>query len=191
MNRLLRLGWVVLRAWLHLHRHGGPQGSPLDPWRTRLRVLPNDLDLLRHVNNGVYLTLMDIGRVDLLVRTGAQRAASARGWYPVVVGETIRFRRSLRLGERFEIVTRVLGWDDRLVYLEQIFQRRRPAAEPEVVAEAVVAARYLARTGGGVPAPDVAAAFGSVPQSPPLPADVLAWARSIHLTRASSDPPEK
>jgi acyl-CoA thioesterase FadM len=191
VNRLLRLGWVALRAHLHMLRRGGPEGSALEPWRTPLRVFPNDLDLLRHVNNGVYLTLMDIGRVDLLIRTGAQAAAASRGWYPVVVGETIRFRRSLRLWDRFEIITRVLGWDDRLVYLEQVFERRSASGGPEVVAEAVVAARFLARTGGGVPAPDVAVAFGSVPQSPPLPPDVLAWARSIQLTRPSSDPAEK
>lgn len=177
MNRLLRLAWVVLRARLH----GGPQGSPLDPWRTPLRVLPNDLDLLRHVNNGVYLSLMDIGRVDMLVRTGAQRTVAARGWYPVLVGATIRFRRSLQLGERFEIITRVLGWDDRVVYLEQVFERRHGSGEPEVVAEAVVAARFLKRTGGGVPAPDVAAAFGSPRLSPPVPDDVLTWARSIRV----------
>jgi acyl-CoA thioesterase FadM len=55
--------------------------------------MPNDLDLLRHMNNGSYLTLMDIGQVDLLVRSGAQREVDRRRWYPVVVGESIRFRR--------------------------------------------------------------------------------------------------
>src|SRR6185503_3961101 len=30
-----------------------------------LRVWPNDLDLNIHVNNGRYLTLMDLGRMDL------------------------------------------------------------------------------------------------------------------------------
>jgi len=187
VNRLLRLAWVVLRARLDGRargrgaRSGGSQGSPLDPWRTPMRVLPNDLDLLRHMNNGVYLSLMDIGRVDMLVRTGAQRVVARRGWYPVVVGESIRFRRSLRLGDRFEIVTRVLGWDDRLVYVEQSFERRAPSGGVEVVAEAIVAARFLARTGGGVPATDIAAAFGADRQSPALPDAVLTWARAIHL----------
>lgn len=182
MNRLLRLAWVVLRARWQSRRPGAAHGSPLDRWRTPLRVLPNDLDLLRHMNNGAYLSLMDIGRVDMLVRTGAQRTIAAHGWYPVLVGATIRFRRSLRLGERFEIVTRVLGWDDRVVYLEQVFERRSASGEPEVVAKAVVAARFLKRTGGSVPAPDIAAAFGSPRPSPPIPKNVQTWSRSIHLT---------
>ncbi|WP_407343863.1 acyl-CoA thioesterase [Pengzhenrongella phosphoraccumulans] len=180
MNRLLRLAWIVARARSDARRHGGPQGEPLADQRTALRVLPNDLDLLRHMNNGVYLSLMDLGRVDMLVRTGVHDAVSARGWYPVVVGESIRFRRSLQLWERFEIITRVLGWDDRVVYLEQVFERRSAAGEPEVVAEAIVAARFLARTGGGVPAPDVAEAFGADRESPILPEEVTAWNSSLH-----------
>ncbi|NMR21302.1 acyl-CoA thioesterase [Cellulomonas fimi] len=180
MNRLLRLAWVVLRA----RARGGRQGSPLDRWRTPLRVLPHDLDLLRHMNNGVYLSLMDIGRVDMMVRSGGQRALTVRGWYPVVVAESIRFRRSLQLWERFEIVTRVLGWDERVVYVEQAFERPAGDGAPggrEVVAEAVVVARFLARSGGGVDAPEVAEAFGMPRLSPPVPDDVLAWARSIDV----------
>jgi acyl-CoA thioesterase FadM len=178
VNRVLRLAWVVLRA----RARGGRQGSPLDPWRTPLRVLPNDLDLLRHMNNGVYLSLMDIGRVDMMVRSGGQRALSARGWYPVVVAESIRFRRSLQPWERFEIVTRVLGWDERVVYVEQVFERAtRDGTSHEVVAEAVVVARFLARSGGGVDAPEIATAFGMPRLSPAVPDDVLAWARSIDV----------
>ena len=180
MNRLMRLAWILAHARWDAWRLGGPQGDPLGDQRTALRVLPNDLDLLRHMNNGVYLSLMDLCRVDMLVRTGVHHAVSARGWYPVVVGESIRFRRSLQLWEKFEIVTRVLGWDDRVVYLEQVFERRRATGEPEVVAEAIVAARFLARTGGGVPAPDVAESFGASRESPNLPDEVTTWSSTLH-----------
>ncbi|RYV50299.1 acyl-CoA thioesterase [Pengzhenrongella frigida] len=182
MNRLLRLAWIVARARLDARRAGWQADSPFVPRRTALRVLPNDLDLLRHMNNGVYLSLMDLGRVDMMLRTGVHAAVSAQGWYPVVVGESIRFRRSLQLWERFEIETRVLGWDDRVVYLEQVFERRRPSGDVEVVAEAIVAARFLARTGGGVPAPDVAESFGADRVSPELPDEVSTWSRAIRLT---------
>ncbi|MDC0434241.1 thioesterase family protein [bacterium] len=33
-------------------------------------VLPNDLDLTMHMNNGRYLTICDFNRVDLFVRSG-------------------------------------------------------------------------------------------------------------------------
>ena len=187
MNRLVRL----LVVWLRARRHRGP-GTPLDEWRTPLRVMPNDLDLLRHMNNGSYLTLMDIGRVDMLVRTGAQREISRRRWYPVVVGESIRFRRSLELWDRFVIVTRVVGWDERVFFLEQRFERAPSAgspatAAPEVVAEAWVAARFIARAGGTVASPDVADAFAVAAVSPPVPAAVLAWARALDLAHRPRD----
>jgi hypothetical protein len=76
----------------------------------------------------------------------------------------------------------VLGWDDRVVYLEQDFERRRSSGETEVVAEAIIAARFLARTGGGVPAPDVAESFGADRTSPDLPPEVTDWSRAIRLT---------
>jgi acyl-CoA thioesterase FadM len=182
VNRLVRL----LRVWLRAHRalRATPPGhrpSPLDVTRTPLRVMPNDLDLLRHMNNGSYLTLMDIGRVDMTVRCGGQEQLSRHGWYPVVVGESIRFRRSLRLGERFELVTRVLGWDERIVYVAQSFERPGRSGAPEVVADAWVVARFLRRTGGTVPASEVAAAFGAGAVSPEVPQDAARWARSLDL----------
>jgi acyl-CoA thioesterase FadM len=182
VNRLVRL----LVVWLRARRHRGP-GTPLDEWRTALRVMPNDLDLLRHMNNGSYLTLMDIGRVDMLVRSGAQREVDRRRWYPVVVGESIRFRRSLELWDRFVIVTSVIGWDERVIFLEQRFERARGAETPEIVAEAWVAARFIARAGGTVASPDVAVAFGLAPASPLVPEAVLAWARALDLAHRPRD----
>lgn len=178
MNRLLRL----LLIWLRARRHRGG-GSVLDEWVTPLRVMPNDLDLLRHMNNGSYLTLMDLGRVDMILRSGNQPALDRRGWFPVVVGESIRFRRALNLGERFVIVTRVLGWDERVIYVEQRFERaaRDGAPDRELVAEAWVVARFLAKKGGSVPAPDVGELCGVGRTGPEVPDDVLAWARSLDL----------
>ncbi|MFI2751874.1 acyl-CoA thioesterase [Cellulomonas sp. P22] len=188
MNRLVRLLLVWLAARRALRRTPpGQRPSAFDEGRTPLRVMPNDLDLLRHMNNGSFLTLMDIGRVDMMVRCGAQAEVARRGWYPVVVGESIRFRRSLVLWERFEIVTRVVGWDERVTFVEQRFERRGRDGSPEVVAEAWVVARFLARRGGSVPPADVATSFGLDGPSPALPADLLAWARSLDLAHREPD----
>lgn len=187
MNRYLRLLLVWLRARRSLRsRAGAAPVSPLEEYRTPLRVMPNDIDLLRHVNNGAYLTLLDIGRVDMTLRSGAQSALSERGWFPVVVGESIRFHRSMVLGERFTIVARVLGWDERVVYLDQRFERAARGGGVEVVAEAWIVARFLARSGGTVPSPRVAEAFGMDPASPAVPDDVLAWSRSLDLAHRSA-----
>ena len=60
----MKLYLRLLHLWLLGRRRS--RVSVMGPVRTPFRVWPTDLDLLRHVNNGVYLTIMDIGRLDLL-----------------------------------------------------------------------------------------------------------------------------
>ena len=45
----------------------------------------------------------------MLVRSGIWSIVNKRGWYPVVVAETISFRKSLTLWQRFDVESRVLG----------------------------------------------------------------------------------
>ncbi len=46
------------------------------------RVLPTDLDVLGHMNNGVYLSIMDLGRMDLLQRSGIWSRLFGAGIFP-------------------------------------------------------------------------------------------------------------
>ena len=154
MNLLLRL---AILAIVGRFRSRVPI---LGPCRTPFRVLPTDLDVLRHVNNGVYFSLMDLARVDLMRRSGLFGQLMKRGWYPVVMAETIQFRRSLKLFERFTIVTRVLTWDEKGILLEQRFERGG-----ETVARAILRSRFLSRAGGSVPTADLLA-LGDVPLAP-------------------------
>lgn len=164
MKLYLRLLWLVL-----VGRRRAPV-SVLGPCRTPFRVAPTDLDLLRHVNNGVYLSVLDVARLDLIARCGLAPRLRARGWYPVVAAETITFRRSLRLFERFEVETVILGWDEKAFYARQQFLRG-----PEVVADAVVRARFLARTGGPVTPSQVLGLLEATPEPVGIPAWVRRW----------------
>ncbi|WP_380169292.1 acyl-CoA thioesterase [Jannaschia sp. R86511] len=147
--------------------------SLLGPVRTPFRVWPTDLDLLRHVNNGTYLTIMDVARLDLMSRAGLAGPVRRRGWYPVVVAETITFRRSLTLFQRFEIVTTCLGWDDRSIFLSQDFERGG-----SVVASAVIRARFLGRGGERVTPQQLLELAGDVGPRPTLPEWVRRWAEA-------------
>jgi acyl-CoA thioesterase FadM len=158
MNLFFRLLLLVLAA------RRRPPVSVLGPCRTQFRVLPTDLDVLLHVNNGVYLSLMDLGRIDLMLRNGLAAKLRARGWYPIVVAETIQFRRSLTLFQRFEIETRVLSWDDNAFLVEQRFLRG-----DEAIAHALVRARFLSRAGGAVSPADILA-LDETPAVAPEPA---------------------
>lgn len=177
MIRTLQLATATFRP-----RQAVPGQGLLDVSTTRMRVHASDLDLYRHMNNGIYLQCMDVARSNYLADLGAFGALNERGWYPVVAAQTIKYRRSLTFRQRFEIATRVLGWDDRVVYLEQSFSRRSRSGAPEHVARGVVAGRFLGRDGTRVPAPDVVALIVGEPvASPPVPDDVAAWARAVDV----------
>ena len=86
--------------------------SALDVSRVPMIVLPNDLDVNLHVNNGRYLTLMDLGRLDIFVRGGLLKALRGTGWIAVLSAAKVRFRREMRLWTRFRIETRIVYWAD-------------------------------------------------------------------------------
>src|SRR5690606_10390917 len=111
---------MLPRTLWHL-KFVGPRGKKLgfsEVSRSPFRVWPTDLDILRHMNNGKYLSIMDIARFDLLQRTGVWELFQREAWYPVVVGQTISYRKSLNPWMKFEIESRILGFDEQAVYLE-------------------------------------------------------------------------
>lgn len=173
MNRLFRLLWLLLRSrWL-------PACPPVGPCQTALRVWPNDLDVFRHVNNGVYFTLCDLARVDLMLRSGSLGITSGRRRILLVAGETIQLLRPLRLFQPFVIETRVLGWDEKAVFVEHRFRARFAAASAadaeETVAVAVVEGRVHDRRDGHVPPAEILSELRISGDSPALPGWVARW----------------
>lgn len=166
MNLFLRLLLLLLTSRFR------PRCDVLGPARKRFIVWPPDLDVLLHVNNGVYLSMLDVARVDLLLRSGAGATLRRHGFYPVVAAETIRFRRSLQLFQTFEIETAIIGWDDKAFIIEHRFWRGA-----ELVAEAVIRARFLKRKGGTVSSRELLETLGRPLQSPALPAWIHDWNR--------------
>ncbi|MFM0739210.1 thioesterase family protein [Paraburkholderia xenovorans] len=97
-------------------------------------------------------------------------AVKARRWYPVVTLETMRFHRSLELGDRYDVHTRVIGWDEKHIFIEQGFVRGDVQ-----VALAVVRARFLKRSGGVVSTAELIEVAGITQASPTLPEWVARW----------------
>ncbi len=141
----------------------------LDTSSVQMRVWPNDLDVNFHVNNGRYLTLMDLGRLDLMIRSRTLGIFIKRKWYPVLGAATVRFKRSLRLFEKFTLTTRILGWDDKWVYMEHRIETAEHLAVIAIV-------KALVRTKGrSIPSGELAEAFGYPDASPMLPDFVEDW----------------
>lgn len=172
----MNLYWRLL--WLMLTRSLRPPCGVLGPCLTPFRVLPTDLDLLRHVNNGVYFSLLDVARIDMMQRSGLAAYVRAQGWYPVVTAETIQFRRSLHLLQRFAIESRVVGWDERAFLIHHRFLRKK-----SVLAEAAVQARFLRKGGRTVSPHEVIATHGVGVTMPETPEWIARWSRDQEALR--------
>jgi acyl-CoA thioesterase FadM len=145
----------------------------LDEARLQLRVRARDCDWYGHINNGRYLSLMDLGRIDLVVRCGFYDACREHGWKPVAAGATIRFRRELRWRMRYELVTRCVGWGDGWWFFEQVFER----PDGTLAARAYAKIAMLDATGSRVAPERVMEELGLDPTSPEVPEDVRIWQR--------------
>lgn len=116
MNLYLRLFAVFVKS-LFRRRIGLCDESTVP-----FRVWPGDLDINLHMNNGRYLALMDLGRLDLIIRMGLLGTLIRFRWRPMVGSEFIRFRRGLKPLQRFTLRTRVVTWDEKWVLIRQSFE---------------------------------------------------------------------
>lgn len=173
---------TIWRAKVLLRRRG-----PVNPTivgRVRLRTMPTDIDLLGHMNNGRYASLFDLGRFDLLIRTGVWDVLAEQGWYAVVASESVTFRKSLELWQRFTVESRLLGHDDKSVYL-----MHRAVVKGEVYAEMIVRARFLRQSGGLVPHEELFAELHRPDDLPPLAPWIHEWAAASALPSTRAEAP--
>ena len=166
MNLWLRLFWVYLQTF------SDRRLGILDTSSLQLVSFPNDLDVYGHMNNGRYLTLMDLGRMDLILRTGMGAAAKKNRWYPLVGSVNIRYRKSLRVFQAFEIHTRITGWDEKWFFIEQKFKTHGH----DVAAGLIKGLFYGPK--GKVPPAEVVAAFSKPLSSPSMPDAIRLWLTS-------------
>jgi acyl-CoA thioesterase FadM len=167
MSFLLRF----IKVWL-LSFRGPRDKSQLLNSLIHLRVWPNDLDLNVHVNNGRYLTLMDLGRMDLMFRSGAMGLWLMKGMQPLVALSMCRHFKALKVFQSFELRTRVLGWDAKWIYFEQRFE-----SHGQLYALGVVKG-LMATKNGPLPSADLMKTLGIHEPSPVLPAYVIEWLAS-------------
>lgn len=163
MNLLLRFLWLLLRLPFVARR------ELFDESRIRLRVLPNDCDINFHLNNGRYLTFMDLGRVHLIAQAGFVRHLLRERLTPVMSAVEINFLRPLAPLQGFELISRILTWDEKYVYMEQRFE-----SNGELYAIATARGLFL-RRGRSVAVGEVLRTLGVTLSPPPMPAIVSHW----------------
>lgn len=111
--------WFRLLCLLVISRFRPRLTVPDAVSQLRFRAWFSDLDVNGHVNNGRYWTLFDLGRTDLILRSGLLKSVLKHKWTPIVGSGAIRFRRELRLFQPFILETRILTWTQSKVVFEQ------------------------------------------------------------------------
>lgn len=177
MNRSLRVAWTVATA----KRRGTV--APGEPATLRLRVLPNDIDFAGHMNNGVYFTMADLGRIDLAIRSGWGRAQVRHKVSPVVMQETMTFRTSLQPLQAYDLQSVVAGWDRISVYYEQRF-----VVDGQVCAQTLVRMRFL-QGGKGVDTDRLWELLRITPPPSSIPEWAKGWGDGARLPSPRSDAP--
>lgn len=168
MNLFFRLLWLSIMSPFRT------RVSIMGPSRTPFTVFPTDLDLLMHMNNGVYFSILDLARIDLMKRAGMWSKLNKGGYYPVVAAETIQFQRSLEPFQRFEVETTLLGLDTKAFYIQQKFLRKGKHH-----ATAVISARFIHKKRGPVDPHEIIALSGETSPVPELPGWVADWSKSM------------
>jgi acyl-CoA thioesterase FadM len=169
MYPYLRLTKVVICASLGKRQALGEAAT------LKMLVWPSDIDFYPEMNNGRHLTLMDLGRIDLAVRTGLFRLVHKNSWGFVAAGASVRFRHPLRPLRFFEMRTQALGHDGRWFYFLQ-----------ETVQQGKTCSSVLLRGGvrgkdGLVSANEILTAMDLSDWSPELPEWVQRWIEADEL----------
>jgi acyl-CoA thioesterase FadM len=179
----VKLWFRILHVWLTWRRRPAVKINEVS--RLELRVWPTDLDIYNHMNNGVFLTLMDIGRYDQGLRSGIWQKWNKLGWFPIVVNSTISYRKALLPWQKFTLETKVLGWDEIAYYIEQRFVR-----DGEIYARAIMRGRFLKRSWGTLTPHEVMEGSGGWPgEKPELPKWIVEWAKNVQLPKGKEPAP--
>jgi acyl-CoA thioesterase FadM len=133
---------------------------------------PIDIDIFGELNNGRTLTLYDLGRLVMGKRTGMMTVVRKNGWGMTMAGASVRYRRRVKMFQKFTMKTSALGRDDKFMYLNQTMWSKGEATSSILYRSAVT------DKNGIVPTQLVADALGYPDWNPDLPEWVTNWIKA-------------
>lgn len=154
-------------------QRNAPRIGMLETHRSSHLCWPWDLDPWMELNNGRTLTLYDLGRLPMMLRNGLIEALRKSKCGITVAGASVRYRKRIRVFQRVEMLTRIIGWDARFFYMEQGLWCGTSCANHILLRLAVTSSKL----GGIVPPAQLLQYFpNETPaESPALPQWVQAW----------------
>ena len=172
--------WFFFRFLIAHHIQKIQPNTPLLDWViTRYRVRLWDIDANLHMNNVKYLKYLEKGRVEHMIHTPWLQAMLQGGFKALIANTEISYVKELKPWQRFKVETRISGWDDKYVYIEQLFTYKRTVFTAAVIRMAMVATKSRKRVS---PAQVLAEAFPDI-QPPPVPPSALALNQLVAAQR--------
>ena len=132
---------------------------------------PWDIDVFFEMNNGRALTLYDLGRFDLSIRSGFSKALAKNRWGLAVAGSTTQYRKRIRVFNKVTMRTRLVAIDEKWIYVNQsMWLGDKPASS-------VLLRTCVTNKDGVVPTENVMNAMGlTKAEQEPLRSGLPEWA---------------
>ncbi len=116
MNLFFRLVILFIRTRLQRGRTGFFETHTLG-----FRVWLTDQDMFQHMNNGRYLSIMDLALVHWMLRTGTWKGIRDQGWMPLAAYKDVSYVRMLKFPQAYAVETTLVGWQDSYIILKHDF----------------------------------------------------------------------
>ena len=111
MNRWLRILITIIRAKFR------KKINPVEETSLNFRVWITDADL-SIMNNAAMLSITELGRIDLMCRTGFLRHSRRNRLYLPLASISAQFYRPLKRFQKFQLKTQLIYWDEKWIYIK-------------------------------------------------------------------------
>lgn len=148
--------------------------NPTQEVRLKMRVWPGEVDLTR-VNQAMYLFYCELGRWDIIQRSGMKPFIAQHKCIPVVASQMIRITRSLKRLQTFELRSHFSYWDEKWFYIDHSI-----ISEGKLIAAAQVRGLFKG-VDKNFSTYEILKSMGLDPTSPPAPQRILSWIEAENL----------
>lgn len=175
--------WFLFRFLIARYiQHAVPTKTMLDWVITRYRVQLWDIDANLHMNNVKYLKYLERGRVEHMIATPWLNEMYNKGVKALIANTEISYVKELKPFQPFKVETRISSWDDKYIYMEQLFTYKRTVFTAAVIRMAMVSVHTGKRVS---PIQTMRSAFPEL-QSPSIPASALALNQLVAAQRGET-----
>ncbi|MCL1051317.1 thioesterase family protein [Shewanella abyssi] len=172
MNLYFRLFWLFAWRTRHCNKIGFLGTSKLT-----FRALPSDCDINFHLTNSRYPAFMDLARTYMMAEMGSLKRFIKLGWMPIINAAAFTYIRDIKPWAKFEIETKLVGWDEKYFYIEQRFVSERGLHCIALVRGVFICKRKQ------VPIADMLQEVNFNEPMPEMPAEVVKWKQLLQLKK--------